>query len=80
MTVIVMDSSAALKWALPEPFSDKAEKSNSSHVSHDGVRAVASVLSRLLARRPSRQAPGQSFPAPAHDNVVVPREQRAGEG
>jgi len=26
MTVYVMDSSAALKWALPEPFSDKAER------------------------------------------------------
>jgi predicted nucleic acid-binding protein len=26
MTVLVMDSSSALKWALPEPFSDKAEK------------------------------------------------------
>jgi predicted nucleic acid-binding protein len=35
MTVFVMDSSSALKWALPEPFSDKAERLREDY--HNGL-------------------------------------------
>ncbi len=68
MTVLVMDSSSALKWALPEPFSDKAERLREDY--HNGlieliapdIFSIETLHALTKAERQKRMTHGTAYP------------------